>query len=225
MPRSRRRSGASCINIATGLPPPAAEMRRVKAELARIDQWMLESMQKWYKKETWGDSFAYALHAGRTDQPHAEDLLAQTAQDRKLPAIVRATAIQQRGLLPSVLARSSRRLMRCRTKNPQVRAAAVESVLRADSNSTDRLFDSGPAASTGRQSEADRAATSGTAGRSSPSRPRRNGPGAGSTTIVHDRQPAQWRQRQRLDTDIDEYITGVLQSNDRGGSHGVGRAL
>ena len=71
----------------------------IKSELARIDKWMLESMQEWYKKETWGDSFAYALQAGRQRTADAEVALANLAGDRKLPAIVRATAIHQRGSL------------------------------------------------------------------------------------------------------------------------------
>ena len=43
--------------------------QEVADELARIDQWMLESMQKWYQKESWGDSFAFALQAGRQRTP------------------------------------------------------------------------------------------------------------------------------------------------------------
>ncbi len=38
--------------------------QEIASELARIDKWMLESMQTWYKKETWGNSFAYALAGG-----------------------------------------------------------------------------------------------------------------------------------------------------------------
>ena len=40
---------------------------------------MLESMQKWYRKETWGESFAYALDAGRRRAADADVALAALA--------------------------------------------------------------------------------------------------------------------------------------------------
>ncbi len=96
----------------------------IRSELARIDKWMLESMQKWYKKESWGDSFATALQSGRRGQADAEDLLASVAQDRKLPGMVRATAIQQRGLLPPVRSFVPE-VNALKDEDPQVRAAAA----------------------------------------------------------------------------------------------------
>ena len=53
--------------------------------MERIDKWMLESMQKWYKKESWGDSFAYALGGGPSGAGEPKQVLADVAPDRKLP--------------------------------------------------------------------------------------------------------------------------------------------
>jgi tetratricopeptide (TPR) repeat protein len=97
----------------------------LQRELARLDQWMLESMQKWYQKESWGESFAFALQAGRRGEPDAAEQLAALARDGKQPAIARATALYQRGMLPQGVSDLSAELDALKDPDPQVRVAAV----------------------------------------------------------------------------------------------------
>ncbi len=190
----------------------------VRAELARLDQWMLESMQKWYRKETWGDHFAVALEAGRRNEPGAELLLAQVAQDRRIPAIARATALAQRGLLPS-LSSFEPELKGLQDEDPQVRTAAVN-----------RFVDQIPTWSGQYMSRAERDRL--VEGLQPVVKsllpllddPRRVVRAAAGRVLA--RLPAplvgtmlNGAQRKQLDAAIDQYVTGVLEMNDRGGAH------
>ncbi|MHB8953325.1 MAG: cytochrome c3 family protein [Pirellulaceae bacterium] len=190
----------------------------VASELARIDAWMLESMQKWYKKETWDNSFAYALEAGRQRTGDAELALANLAGDRKVPAIVRATAIEQRGLLPSVGSLQPE-VQALGDADPQVRRAAVS-----------RFYDHIPAV-TGRtlshqevQQLSEQVAPILRQLVPLLDDPRRSV--RVETGRVLARLPGQLaaallngNQREQLDRAIEQYIVGVLESNDRGGAH------
>jgi Flp pilus assembly protein TadD len=189
----------------------------IKAELARLDQWMLESAGKWYRKETWGDSFAYALDAGRRRLPDAGAALAAVAADRKLPGIVRASAIQQRGALgdlgglqPEVAALGD--------PDPQVRVAAAS-----------RFFEYIPQVSGGLGREEAAALRGRVAAIVRQLVPLLDDPVRAvraETGRVLARLPQQLtaellngNQRRKLDSAIDEYIAGTLEANDRGGAH------
>ena len=190
----------------------------IRAELERIDTWMLESMQQWYKKESWGDSFAFALQAGHTRQADAEDMLARIAQDRKLPGIVRATAIQQRGMLSAVRSFVPE-FSALADEDPQVRAAAVN-----------RLYDQIPALpSEYLAPAAQHQLAESLAPTVRPLVPLLDDPRRAVRAEVGRvlaRLPAplagtmlNGAQREKLDAAIQEYIAGVLESNDRGGAH------
>ena len=192
--------------------------QEIESELARIDKWMLESMQAWYKKETWGDSFAYALEAGRQRTADAEVALANLAGDRKLPAIVRATAIHQRGSLASVGSLQPE-VQALGDDDPQVRKAAVS-----------RFYEHIPAVAGRPLSQGEEQQLREQVAPllrqlvpllDDPLRSVR-----AETGRVLARLPAQLaaallngNQREKLDRAIQEYIVGVLESSDRGGAH------
>jgi Flp pilus assembly protein TadD len=190
----------------------------VKAELARIDKWMLESMQKWYRKETWGESFAYALDAGQRRAPDADVALATLAGDRKLPGIVRATAIQRRGQLVEVGSLQPETAA-LGDEDPQVRTAAVTRCFEYIPHVAGRLLS--------RQEEQEISDRVAPLVRQlvplldDPLRSVR-----AETGRVLARLPAQLtaallngNQREKLDRAIEEYVAGVLESNDRSGAH------
>ncbi len=190
----------------------------IGAELKRIDTWMLESMQQWYKKESFGESFAYALEAGRQRAADAETGLAEVAQDRKLSGIVRATAIQQRGRLMSV---SSFRpeIDALQDEDPQVRAAAVS-----------RFYDRIPPTHLEYlDSRQQQQLTESLQPIVRPLVPLLNDPRRivrAEAARVLARLPSQLiasllngHQRGQLDQALEDYIAGVLETNDRGGAH------
>ena len=60
--------------------------------------WAVAAFTKWYKPaESPQQRYAEALHAGRTAAPDAEAMLAAVAQDTRVPAIARATALAELG--------------------------------------------------------------------------------------------------------------------------------
>lgn len=192
--------------------------QEVQAELARLDRWMLESMQKWYRKESWGDSFAYALDGGRRRRPGSESALAAVAADRKLPAIVRASAIWERGQLPD--ARSLQpEIAALGDPDPQVRAAAAARFFDAIPQVGDRHLDPGEAAAI-RDNIAPLVRQL-VPLLADPQRAVRV-----ETARVLARVPRQLtaellngNQREQLDHALEEYVAGVLEANDRGGAH------
>lgn len=190
----------------------------IKAELDRIDKWMLESMEKWYKKSDWGASFAYALDAGRRRTPDAEAALAALAGDRRQPAIVRATALHQRGLLraatdltPEVLALTD--------VDAQVRKAAVARLgAQIPPTGNQRL----PASEARRLEEELAPLVRQMVGLlDDPRRSVRAETGRALAQLPGQlkAQLLNGNQRVKLDRAIDEYIQGILESNDRGGAH------
>lgn len=190
----------------------------IRAELKRLDQWSVDAVQKWYGDKPPLPDFAHALIAGRKGPPDAGQQLAAVAANRKWPGIVRATAIFQRGLLPRIedLTPETRAL---RDADPQVRMAAV-----------DRFLDYLPNVGTRPLSNND---VSALAQRVGPivrqlvpllTDPRRNvraqtGRVLASVPPQLISQLLNGQQRDQLDKAIDEYITGVNESNDRGGAH------
>jgi Flp pilus assembly protein TadD len=190
----------------------------IRAELARLDRWMLTSMQQWYGKETWGASFASALAAGRERSPDADAALATLAADRKLPGIVRATAVHQRGELRAVDSLQPE-LAALQDPDPQVRVAAAR-----------RLYDAVlPAADAeGQPLNAERleAAVAPLVRQlvpllDDPVRVVRAETGRVLARLPRPLVAAllNGAQREQLDRAIDEYILGVMESSDRGGAH------
>ncbi len=96
----------------------------IKAELARLDDWALETVNQWYDKTDWGGHYAEALEAGRLEIEGAAETLADLVRDKQVPGIARATAILQRGLLRSP-APLDVEFEALEDEDPQVRAAAV----------------------------------------------------------------------------------------------------
>jgi Flp pilus assembly protein TadD len=190
----------------------------IRAELARLDQWMLDSVREWYQKDSWGDHFAFALEAGRRAEAGAEQRLADVARDRKLPGIARASAIRHRGLLRSA-GDYEVEIAALRDDDPQVRWAAIG-----------RLQDLLPLVG-GRpldRQEQQRLVemVSPTVRHLAPllDDPRRvvraeAGRVLARLSAAVAAQLLNATQRQQLDRAIDEYIAGVLESNDRGGAH------
>lgn len=100
-------------------------------ELARLDQWSADAIEKWYGKKPQNDKepkhFAYALDAARRNDPSAPKLLAEVVKNRLQPGIVRATALQEWGDLggEEMFAISEKQLD---DPHPLVRAAAATNV-------------------------------------------------------------------------------------------------
>jgi Flp pilus assembly protein TadD len=177
-------------------------------------------MQEWYNKESWDDNynFATALETGRRRDPDAEDMLAKVAGDRKLPGIVRATAIRQRGLLLEVRSFSAE-VAALKDQDPQVRAAAV-------SRFYDRIPNVGSGVLSRREEERMRDIVAPIVRYLVPllDDPRRVVRGEVGRVLA--RLPARMAgallngaQREKLDQAIVEYIAGINESNDRGGAH------
>jgi tetratricopeptide (TPR) repeat protein len=100
----------------------------VVKELARLDQWSADAIERWTgKKPQKPDEpppYAFALDAARRNDPNAEKLLAEVVKQRKYPAMVRATALDEWGQLGgnAALEASKNQLD---DRHPLVRAAAV----------------------------------------------------------------------------------------------------
>lgn len=115
----------------------------VTKELARLDQWAADAVDKWYDKKPLQAKepkhFAYALDAARRNDPAAPKLLAEVVKNRLLPGIVRATALQEWGDLggDDVLAASQAQLD---DAHPLVRAAAAMNVAYVDADARARLL-------------------------------------------------------------------------------------
>lgn len=190
----------------------------IRAELARIDQWMLDSMRQWYQRDSWGDHFALALEAGRRDDPDADGRLAEAARDRRLPGIARATALHQRGLL-SAVASLDPEIAALRDEDPQVRWVAVRRLEGLIPAVGSRRLD-------GREAEFLAQQVAPTVRQLVPllEDPRRVVRAEAGRVLA--RLPASLAalllnatQRQHLDAAVEEYIAGALESNDRGGAH------
>lgn len=191
----------------------------IRGELARIDQWMLESMQQWYRKDAWGESFAPALAAGRRGEAGAEQALAALSADRRQPGIARATAIQQRAQLPR-LSSLQPELAALADPDPQVRRAAVA-----------RFYEQIPVVAAGQllgrqESQAIRDHVAPIVRQLVPllDDPLRSVRAEAGRVLA--RLPLQLTsellngsQREKLDRAIDTYIAGVLEANDRSGAH------
>ncbi len=190
----------------------------IRAELARLDQWALDTVNQWYDKTDWGDHYAFALDAGRRDEAGAADQLAALARDKTMPAIARATAILQRGLLrnPGNLEVEIEAL---KDEDPQVRTAAVARFDPLIPSVGNRRMNDQEAQFVRQQTE--------------PivrvlvpllNDPRRSV--RAETGRVLSRVPAQLvsellngTQREALDRAVDEYVVGLFESSDRGGAH------
>ncbi len=100
----------------------------VQKELARLDQWSTDAVEKWYGKKPIAKEnpkhFAYAIAAARQADPAAEALLKEVVGNRLWPAFVRASALQewQQYNSPEMYQASAQSLQ---DKNPLVRAAAA----------------------------------------------------------------------------------------------------
>lgn len=103
----------------------------VVKELARLDQWAADAIEKWYGKKPGKPDdpkpFAYALDAARRNDPQAPELLAAVVKSRVYPGIVRATALQEWGALGggAMLKASQQQLD---DANPMVRAVAATNI-------------------------------------------------------------------------------------------------
>jgi predicted CXXCH cytochrome family protein len=106
----------------------------IKTELTRLDTWADKYVEEWYgqmpDRERDTKHYAYALAAGRQDDPEAGRLLAEVIKNRRLPAIVRASALEEwrhhiertRGDSTAMLSVAQKQLD---DADPMVRAAAV----------------------------------------------------------------------------------------------------
>lgn len=108
------------------LAAAAAGDQQAQQTLARVDKLMAAATEKWYpeSRKQRGQHFAHALAMARNGDLAAERPLAETADNKRLPAIVRATALME-------LARFGTRfglevsLSALNDPDPQVRAAAI----------------------------------------------------------------------------------------------------
>jgi tetratricopeptide (TPR) repeat protein len=101
----------------------------VAAELARVDQEMVEACEEWYADQRQeplrpDKHFATAIDAARRGDPTAADDLIRVATDGRVPAIVRATALRELGQF------DARRNVAAAVEllqdaSPQVRATAI----------------------------------------------------------------------------------------------------
>ena len=191
----------------------------VKAELARLDDWALETVNEWYDKTDWGGHYAEALEAGRREVDGAADMLADLVRDKQVPGIARATAILQRGLLRSP-APLDVEFEALEDEDPQVRAAAVARFepLIPSLGSAPLLNDQETQMVRGRVEPIVRGLA--------PllSDPRRCVRAEVGRVLA--RVPGQviaellnGTQREALDQAVDEYIVGLGESSDRGGAH------
>lgn len=102
--------------------------QQVKQELARVDAEMMEACREWYGDKPRGPRerphFAYSLAKARRGEPEAEQDLAATATDPRLPAVIRATAMLELGRFDTREALDAV-VEGLADSDPQVRAAAA----------------------------------------------------------------------------------------------------
>ncbi len=99
-----------------------------KCHSDRTPQWADENINRWYAKRYNGyQTYAEALHAGRTGAPSAEELLAKLANDSTTPNISRATALSE---LNRYLSPASIDAVRLGLANddPMIRASALDAL-------------------------------------------------------------------------------------------------
>ncbi len=104
----------------------------VAAELSRLDQWSAETVSQWYAGKSPSSAseqspripFAPTLHRAWQHDPAVLRDLLELAQDRRVPGIIRASAVTQLAQLPweSIHPVAKKSLS---DKDPQVRAAGV----------------------------------------------------------------------------------------------------
>ncbi len=118
----------------------------VAAELDRLNRWADAAAEKWYgakrKKEP---HFAQTLLAARTMRPDAEKRLVKLLANRQEPAIARATAAMELAAYvdpqPGYSVTTIRALQEAlQDKNPEVRAAAIDSLQNAPEDEVQRLL-------------------------------------------------------------------------------------
>jgi predicted CXXCH cytochrome family protein len=102
---------------------------QVRAELERLDEWALETVEQWYGKKERDPRLEYAETLSRAWQrdPTAAAPLVELAQNRRVPGIVRASALSSLSQfpLPESVAAAIKGL---RDPDPQVRAVAAASL-------------------------------------------------------------------------------------------------
>ncbi len=192
--------------------------KEIGKELKRLDQWALDNVKKWYRKEKFDDHYAVALAAGRRGDEDAAQRLAALATDRHWPAIARASAIRQRGFLRDVSGFAPE-YAALKDPDPQVRLAAVM-----------RFLDLFPSMGSQRlQPEHVQQVATELRPRVQALVPLLNDPARtvraeAGRVLAH--VPAQvlpellnGAQRSDLDRAVDLYIDSLKESNDRGGAH------
>ena len=109
------------LSVSLGTPNACNDCHAKKSA-----KWAADAVTKWYGPDRKGfQSFAPALHAARTGQPTAKNLLLQVASDPSQPAIARATAYAEMAayLTPSLTSEVQRGLY---DKDPLVRLGALQ---------------------------------------------------------------------------------------------------
>ncbi|MBI83799.1 MAG: hypothetical protein CMJ81_11425 [Planctomycetaceae bacterium] len=100
----------------------------IQSELEELDRWAAEKVVAWYggpSREKQDHKFAAILSAARRGVPAVEPLLRKLCKDRRVPAIVRATAVAE--LVQFEGGHVSRSLSDAlQDRDPQVRLAAVD---------------------------------------------------------------------------------------------------
>ena len=110
----------------------------VQAELARLDAWSEEALQKWFPRGLKrGAHFAPALVAARRQSSNAQQILIELLADREQPAIARATAAMELGAYvhPGLSADEepvATLVKSASDRDVQVRAAAIASLAAAN---------------------------------------------------------------------------------------------
>jgi tetratricopeptide (TPR) repeat protein len=85
------------LSVALGTPNACTQ-----CHVDHTAEWAEAQVKQWYGRPMTGHQrYAETLHAGRTGQPGAEELLAKLATDATQPAIARATALSQLRAYPS----------------------------------------------------------------------------------------------------------------------------
>ncbi len=84
------------LTLSLGIPN-ACNLCHNDPDKGETPQWAAEWVEKWYSGKTWADHFAYAIAAGRKEDPQATGALASLVRRKDHSPIVRASALSLLG--------------------------------------------------------------------------------------------------------------------------------